>query len=600
MRGPDRLVGPARSTARRLCHGVLVARSACAGERGERSADRDRALAGFVAPRSDPGAAALRGARLGAAEAERAGELVGRSFGLLVERAGSASEAEEAAQRLLDRGVFALVGGFDEASCRALSRVAERGRVLFLDVGCRSDALRAAPGRNTFHVEASDSMYRAMRPASGAGPEKGAVAVLWHAGLTRYGAAQLNERFVRQTGAPAEPAGWAGWMAVKVLWEALLRTGSTDAGVLSSFLAGDSARFDGHKGESLRFDPESHQLRQPIYRAVPGASAPPSGADGGPGDRGGSEPVPLDGSHYAFVSDEGSDDVSVIDLETYRVVSRIRMGARPRGIRVSPDGRHVYVALSDDVPTVQGDGDGIAAIDVHEGRVVARHPAGTDPEQFALSPDGRTLYAANEDAGTASITSLGSDEVLATLVVGIEPEGVAVSPDGRWVYVTAETSNTVSVIDTGSGEVTASFLADVRPRGVAFSPTAPRAYVTNEISGTLSVVDTRTHRVTATIPLHEGRAKPVGVVVSPDGGRIYVANGHTHSVSVIDAASNRVIGEVPVGRRPWGIAVSGDGRRVYTANGGSNDVSVIDAGTLRVLHTVPVGERPWGVAILDR
>jgi YVTN family beta-propeller protein len=52
----------------------------------------------------------------------------------------------------------------------------------------------------------------------------------------------------------------------------------------------------------------------------------------------------------AFVSNEASRDVSVIDLGTHRVVATIPVGVRPRGIQASPDGRRVYVALSDDHP----------------------------------------------------------------------------------------------------------------------------------------------------------------------------------------------------------------------------------------------------------
>jgi YVTN family beta-propeller protein len=156
-----------------------------------------------------------------------------------------------------------------------------------------------------------------------------------------------------------------------------------------------------------------------------------------------------------YVSNELSRDVSVVDAATRRVVATIPVGERPRGIQLSPDGRQVYVALSDDQPTVQSGRDAIAVIDVRTRRVVARYPVGTDPEQFGVTPDGATLYASNEDAGTASATDLRTRKTVATLVVGIEPEGVAVSPDGRWVYVTAETSNTVSVIDTREKRVVA-------------------------------------------------------------------------------------------------------------------------------------------------
>lgn len=302
-------------------------------------------------------------------------------------------------------------------------------------------------------------------------------------------------------------------------------------------------------------------------------------------------------SNLAYVSNEVSRDISIVDLDALRVVGTVPVEHRPRGIQLAPGGRRVLVALSDDRPHTQTAGDAIVEIDVVTRRIVARHNAGGDPEQFGITPDGARLYAANEDAGTASGMELRTGKVLATLVVGIEPEGVAVSPDGRWVYVTAETSNSVSVIDVKTNRVVANLLVDVRPRAVAFSPDGRRAYVTAEIGGTVTAIDTRTHEIVAVTELEGAEGKPVGVVVSPDGRRVYVANGAAGRLSIIDAASLEVVASVPVGRRPWGVAVSRDGKRVYTANGLTNDISVVDVDARRVIATIAVGQRPWGIAL---
>src|SRR4051794_23070099 len=85
----------------------------------------------------------------------------------------------------------------------------------------------------------------------------------------------------------------------------------------------------------------------------------------------------------AFVSNERDGTITVINTATDREVSTIQVGARPRGLRLSPDGKLIYVALS--YPSNKREGeDKIAAIDVESGRVVAKYDAGTDPEQFAL------------------------------------------------------------------------------------------------------------------------------------------------------------------------------------------------------------------------
>jgi ABC-type branched-subunit amino acid transport system substrate-binding protein len=89
--------------------------------------------------------------------------------------------------------------------------------------------------------------------------------VLWHPGRTRYGAAQLNERFARHWDRRFTAPAWAGWMAVKIVWETVLRSGIQRPDALISALRSRRTEFDGYKGMPLTFRPSDHQLRQPIY-----------------------------------------------------------------------------------------------------------------------------------------------------------------------------------------------------------------------------------------------------------------------------------------------------------------------------------------------
>jgi YVTN family beta-propeller protein len=107
--------------------------------------------------------------------------------------------------------------------------------------------------------------------------------------------------------------------------------------------------------------------------------------------------------------------VTVIDTRTDKVIATVPVGERPRGIRLSPDGESLYLAL--------GDEDHIGAVDTTTLRVTAKIPAGTDPETFDVSPDGKRLYVSNEDANTASVIDLDTRQIIATVPVGVEPEG---------------------------------------------------------------------------------------------------------------------------------------------------------------------------------
>jgi ABC-type branched-subunit amino acid transport system substrate-binding protein len=152
-------------------------------------------------------------------------------------------------------GLAAVVGGHDDPSARRLAEAAARAGVVFVNVGAGDAALRDA-GRwpTTFHVAL---------PAS----HEPAGALLWHPSLSRYGAAQLNERYRRRFARPMTGPAWAGWMALKLLWEAALRADGGDGAALARRLASPDARFDGHKGRPLAFDARTHQLVQSVYVA---------------------------------------------------------------------------------------------------------------------------------------------------------------------------------------------------------------------------------------------------------------------------------------------------------------------------------------------
>jgi PQQ-dependent catabolism-associated beta-propeller protein len=581
-----------RGIGRMLPAAAVLLMAACTGD----APDPGQALViGYVGDTAHTDG--WRGAQLGAMEAQRAAQLIGRELEVYLQQAADSGSAHGAAARMVEQGARVIVGGYDEPTCRTLARLADSASVIYLNVGCSSDTLRGGDG-NSFHVQASDAQRRA---AGGGGsivrPE---ARVVWHGELGRYGAGQLNRRFFERFGASAGADAWSAWMAMKIAWEATQQLQSSATSALRAHLLSETAEFDGHKGQPLTFDPVTRQLRQPLFDAPSSSSA--GGAIADPRTvsvegAGALRAAVAAGARLAVVTNEGSSDVSIIDASVNAVIATIGLVARPRGVRISPDGTLAYVAVSDDAPTEETDADAIVAIDLARAEIVALHQVGSDPEQFALSPDGRRLYAANEDAGTATITDLATGTVLRTLVVGIEPEGVAISPDGRWIYITAETSNTVSVIDAQSDEVVANFLVEVRPRAAAFSADGRQAYISNEISGTLSIVAVPAHEVIATVELAGGAARPVSIAVAPDGSRVYVANGHANSISVVDPIAQREIALIAVGRRPWGVDVSRDGAVIYTANGGSGDVTVIDARTLRVIATIPVGERPWGVAL---
>src|SRR2546426_12486130 len=90
-----------------------------------------------------------------------------------------------------------------------------------------------------------------------------------------------------------------------------------------------------------------------------------------------------------FVTNEKSDDVTVIDAATRAVVRTIPVGKRPRGVAVSPDGRRVYVTNSNS--------DSLSVIDAKTLEVLSTVPAGVGPGGVSPQPGGTADFLRHTD-----------------------------------------------------------------------------------------------------------------------------------------------------------------------------------------------------------
>lgn len=77
-------------------------------------------------------------------------------------------------------------------------------------------------------------------------------------------------------------------------------------------------------------------------------------------------------SAVLYVTAEDGGEVIAIDPDAGKILTRIPVGKRPRGIKLSPDGARLYVALS-------GSPRGGPGIDVASGKVLRRIKVGGLP-----------------------------------------------------------------------------------------------------------------------------------------------------------------------------------------------------------------------------
>jgi PQQ-dependent catabolism-associated beta-propeller protein len=295
-------------------------------------------------------------------------------------------------------------------------------------------------------------------------------------------------------------------------------------------------------------------------------------------------------SNRVFVTNEKSNDVTVINGNTLEVEITLPVGERPRGIGLSPDGAELYIALSDE--------NVIAVMDTETLKLLRRIKSGSDPETFAVHPNGN-IYLSNEDDAKATVLNPATGKTVTDIQVGLEPEGVAISPDGHTVVVASESSSILHVIDANTNTIIANILVGARPRSAVFNRAGTLLFATSEISAEVTKIDMDSHTILAVGKITDAAAKPKDIVLSKDERSIYVAGGRANKVLVMDAESLAAISSIAVGKRVWGLAMSRDGKRLFTTDGVSGTVSVIDTVNNSLIKTLKVGSFPWGVVIDD-
>ncbi|WP_233151604.1 YncE family protein [Pelomonas sp. KK5] len=286
----------------------------------------------------------------------------------------------------------------------------------------------------------------------------------------------------------------------------------------------------------------------------------------------------------AYITNQGSHDVSVIDLDMQRVVATVPVGRSPAGVVAASAIGRVFVSNPDSRD--------ISVIDMATQAVVGRLEAGQGPVGIDASADGRRLYVADWYAGQLLVYALdarGAPPV--RIPVGRAPAGVAAA-DGALAYVAERDDDSVAAVDAAAGRVLGRVRVGAHPFALLLDAPRQRLYALNVMSDDVSVVDLRDPArmaVIATIPV--GKA-PYGAALADSGRLLYVTNQHDDSVSVIDADTLRPLRTLDGFGYPEGIAAQGD--KVYVVNWMDDAVSVLDALTGRELRRIATGRNSRG------
>ena len=289
-------------------------------------------------------------------------------------------------------------------------------------------------------------------------------------------------------------------------------------------------------------------------------------------------PAVKDDLARVYVPNLRSNDVTVIDPATMKVVDRFKVGHSPQHIVPSYDLRTLWVANNAER---RSDGS-LTPIDPRTGKPGKAIPV-DDPYNLYFSPDGKSAIVVAEAMHRLDFRDPKTMQMQYSIDVpqcgGINHSDFSI--DGKYAIFTCEFDGSIAKIDLINRSVFGYLKLTMPATRFKAVPTAP---------GSINPADTEI--------CSSKKGMPQDIRISPDGKRFYVADMEADGVHVIDGDSFTKVGFIPTGVAAHGIYPSRDGKQFYVANRGSHkihgslhgkgSVTVIDFASEKVVAQWPI------------
>ena len=338
----------------------------------------------------------------------------------------------------------------------------------------------------------------------------------------------------------------------------------------------------------------------------------------------------------AWVVNQLSDDVSIVNLATLNVRATLHVGDEPADVVFAGSPARAWVSVSQEDALKVYDPANLAAAP----QVVAI-PA-RKPRSLSVTPDGASVFAAvfNSSHGATVLSEAEAGDSLpppdppmsASLPPAPKVGLLATYTGGHWRDVSGKLWDsklpyTVPLVELVKVDAATRAIAEVRGDmatimlGTAVDPTTG----TCAVSGTYARLETRfepnlrghtTEARVALVPAagpatvvglnphidysvpngppserDSSLAIPTGVAWSPDGQRVYVSALGSSRLGVL-SASGALLARVSTVAGPTGVVVDGPRSRVYVLGRFRNQLQTLSAGTLQSLAVTSVGFDP--------
>ncbi len=303
---------------------------------------------------------------------------------------------------------------------------------------------------------------------------------------------------------------------------------------------------------------------------------------------------------YVYVTNGGSDTVTVLDVVNVRVDRELAVGPHPVAVAASPTHNEIYVVNAG----AAGANGSISVIDAEHNTVVATIGVHRQPLSIDLDADGARAYVANSGSNSISVIDLKARREIAQFGAGEQPVAARLAADGKTLVVANQAGNSVTLMDPADGHVRAVFGNCPGAASPVILPDSSKAFVACSAGHQVMVIALANSKARPNQPdqlealMDVGRG-PSDLALKPDGGEIFVSNSLSDSVSEIYNTTDEVGDTYMIGADPVFGLVSRDNAMLYVANQRSQEVTVYSIDDGKRVGSAHVGDGPAAMALSD-
>ncbi len=245
---------------------------------------------------------------------------------------------------------------------------------------------------------------------------------------------------------------------------------------------------------------------------------------------------PADQSFYVAVDPSDVDIVPANFTSAPVVTATIPVGSAPFGV--------TYDNLSGDLFVTNSGSNNVSVLSGSLSSPISSISVGWQPQGVAYDPVNNEVYVANNGSDNVSVISAASLQVVATVSVGVNPLGVAADPSTGNVYVANWGSSNVTVISGSTNQVLRNDPTPAGPYGVAVDNLTDTIYVSDEGARNVSVISGSTlagvTNISVTQPGYLGPVDLQGIAYDSGDGLIWVGGGRA-TMAVIEPANETLL-----------------------------------------------------------